>query len=117
MGPRQPPRQRPQRLLITVGEEVAQHQDDGASLENARGVFERAAQVGARRRGFVDVQVADEPQHVRSTFARWDEALDLSGEQRQPDALAELGALTQFREANIIKLPNISETPVEPPKK
>ena len=33
---------------------------------------------------------------------------NLTDEQKQPDALAELGALTQFAEANIIKLPNIS---------
>lgn len=32
----------------------------------------------------------------------------LTEEQRQPDALAELGALAQTPEANIIKLPNIS---------
>jgi len=32
----------------------------------------------------------------------------LSEEQRQPDALAELGALAKTSEANIIKLPNIS---------
>ena len=32
----------------------------------------------------------------------------LAAEQRQPDALAELGALAQRPEANIIKLPNIS---------
>ncbi|WP_461025214.1 NADP-dependent isocitrate dehydrogenase [Trueperella pyogenes] len=32
----------------------------------------------------------------------------LPAEQRQPDALAELGALTQAPDANIIKLPNIS---------
>ena len=33
---------------------------------------------------------------------------NLTEAQKQPDALAELGALTQFPEANIIKLPNIS---------
>ncbi len=33
---------------------------------------------------------------------------NLTDVQKQPDALAELGALTQFRSANIIKLPNIS---------
>lgn len=32
----------------------------------------------------------------------------LTEEQRQPDALAELGALAERPEANIIKLPNIS---------
>jgi isocitrate dehydrogenase len=33
---------------------------------------------------------------------------DLTPEQRHPDALAELGKLTQQPDANIIKLPNIS---------
>ncbi len=33
---------------------------------------------------------------------------NLTDDQKQSDALAELGALTQFRSANIIKLPNIS---------
>src|ERR1044072_4817239 len=32
----------------------------------------------------------------------------LTAEQKQPDALAELGELAKTREANIIKLPNIS---------
>jgi isocitrate dehydrogenase len=37
----------------------------------------------------------------------------LREDQRLPDALAELGALAQTPEANIIKLPNISATPVQ----
>ena len=38
----------------------------------------------------------------------------LREDQRQPDALAELGQLTQDPMANIIKLPNISSKGLEP---
>ncbi len=53
----------------------------------------------------VDVETRDISLAARilAAFPEW-----LSPDQRVPDALAELGALTQEPEANIIKLPNIS---------
>ncbi|MGK2929632.1 MAG: NADP-dependent isocitrate dehydrogenase, partial [Acidimicrobiales bacterium] len=53
----------------------------------------------------VDVETRDISLAARilAAFPEW-----LSQDQRVPDSLAELGALTQSPEANIIKLPNIS---------
>lgn len=53
----------------------------------------------------IDVELSDISLAAR-ILATFPECL--SEEQRVPDALAELGALTQDPEANIIKLPNIS---------